>query len=76
MTVPDEAFSMLQNGGLYLVTAFTILVLVFAPLVYIVVLSNGPSQNRLVKIINALTDLVAALRKPNRPSKRLAKSAD
>ena len=76
MTVPDEAFSMLQNGGLYLVTAFTILVLVFAPLVYIVVLSNGPSQNRLVKIINALTDLVAALRKPNRPSRRLAKSAD
>jgi hypothetical protein len=64
MTVPDGFFPMLQNGGLYVMAAFICLVLVFAPLIYIAVLSSGSAHNRLVEIIKAFTGLVAAYRKP------------
>lgn len=66
MTVPNEAFSMLQNGGMYVMAMFMFLVLVFAPLVYIAVLSKGNSHTRLVKVINAFTELVTAWRTKTR----------
>lgn len=64
MTVPDEVFSMLQNGGMYVMVMFMFLVLVFAPLIYIAVLGKGSSHNRLVKILRAFTELVSAWRTP------------
>ena len=64
MTVPHEVFSMLQNGGMYVMVMFMLLVLVFAPLIYIAVLGKGSSHNRLVKILRAFTELVSAWRAP------------
>lgn len=64
MPVPDGVFSMLQNGGLYAMFMFMFVVLVFAPLIYVAVLSRGPSHNRLVEVIDAFSRFVTALKKP------------
>jgi uncharacterized paraquat-inducible protein A len=63
MTVPDEAFTMLQNGGFYAMVALVFIVVIFAPLIYIVVLTKGAAHDRLVKIIDAFGRLIRSTKK-------------
>lgn len=63
MTVTDGAFTVLQNGGFYAMVAIVFIVLIFAPLIYIVVLSKGAEHDRLVKIIDAFGRLIRSTKK-------------
>lgn len=66
MTVPEVFSSALQNGGLLLIATFLIPVILFTPLVYLAVLTNGASHKRLVKIIRAVSGLITALKTTTR----------
>lgn len=50
---PEVLLSLLAAGGSSTVLVLIVLIMIFAPLIYIVVLSKGPAADRLVKIIEA-----------------------
>lgn len=61
---PEALLSLLAAGGSATALVLVALIIVFAPLVYISVLSKGPAADRLVKIIQACRQ-----RRPSKPQK-------
>jgi hypothetical protein len=66
MTVPDTLVSLLQNGGTCLMVVLVLIILVFAPLVYLVVLSDGPAHTRLVDVMDAFGRLIQSSKRPRK----------
>lgn len=66
MPVPEVFFSALQNGGFMLVVTLLIPVVLFTPLIYVAVLTDGASHKRLVKIIRAVSGMITALKTTTR----------